>query len=54
MLRLIAAAVVWSLATAPASAKTCRDAKGHFTKCADKAPAKPKQCRDAKGHFKKC
>lgn len=54
MLRLIAAAAVLSLAAAPAYAKPCRDAKGHFIKCADKKPVKPKQCRDAKGHFKKC
>ena len=39
------------------SAKTCRDAHGHFMKCA--APMhhmmmKPKPCRDAHGHFMKC
>lgn len=54
MLRLFAAAAVLSLATVPVHAKPCRDAKGHFIKCVDKASAKPKQCRDAKGHFKKC
>jgi len=35
-----------------ASAASCRDAQGHFTKCAAAAPAK--QCHDAKGKFVKC
>jgi hypothetical protein len=35
------------------SAAPCRDAKGHFTKCPEKA--KPAQrCKDAKGKFAKC
>lgn len=50
---------------AAANAAACRDAKGHFTKCAGTAVAPaaaaaahpaPRQtpCRDAKGRFKKC
>jgi len=39
-----------SVASAPALAAPCKDAKGKFVKC----PAKPKVCRDAKGHFIKC
>ncbi len=35
-----------------ASAASCRDAQGHFTKCAAAAPAQ--QCHDAKGKFVKC
>ena len=43
------------LATPIASAATqCRDAQGHFAKCAAAAPAKPTKCRDAKGHYAKC
>lgn len=41
-----------------ASAASCRDAQGHFTKCpptaATMAPAKAQQCHDAKGKFVKC
>ena len=37
-----------------ASAASCRDALGHFTKCAPAAPAKAQQCHDAKGKFVKC
>lgn len=41
-----------------ADAKTCRDAKGKFTKCPVATPApkpKAKQCRDPKtGKFIKC
>ena len=36
-----------------ASAASCHDALGHFTKCAA-APAKAQQCHDAKGKFVKC
>ena len=35
-----------------ASAASCRDAQGHFAKCAAAAPAQ--QCHDAKGKFVKC
>jgi hypothetical protein len=37
-----------------ASAETCRDAKGKFTKCPSAAPAKSTHCRDSKGKFVKC
>ena len=41
--------------SAPALAATqCRDAKGKFVKCTQKAPAKTTKCRDAKGHYAKC
>jgi hypothetical protein len=51
--------------TSVADAKSCKDAKGHFTKCpaAAAAPAaapamaaaqKAARCKDAKGHFTKC
>ncbi len=50
-------AVVGGLATG-VSAKPCRDAHGHFIKCAPAhsmmmAPKK-KTCRDAHGRFMKC
>ena len=55
MKHLLMLAAVTALAT-PAYAAPCRDAKGHFIKCATAAaaPAKPAKCRDAKGHFAKC
>jgi hypothetical protein len=38
-----------------ASAKTCRDKSGKFTKCPSMmASPKPKQCRDSSGKFTKC
>ena len=43
-------------ASAGVSAKVCRDAHGHFMKCAP-APMMMKKkamCRDAHGHFMKC
>lgn len=39
---------------ASAATHQCRDAQGHFTKCAASAPAKTEKCRDAKGHYTKC
>ena len=39
---------------APAAAAPCRDAKGKFIKCPEKATAAPKKCKDAKGKFAKC
>ena len=36
-----------------ASAKTCRDAHGHFMKCKPMT-MKHKMCRDKMGHFMKC
>lgn len=51
-----ALALVAGLSTAGAAsaATQCRDAQGHFAKCAAAAPAKPSKCRDAKGHYAKC
>jgi len=54
MFRLLAATAALSLIAMPAFAAPCRDAKGHFTKCPDKAPAKKQVCKDAKGKFAKC
>jgi hypothetical protein len=51
---LLLAASLAGLAVAPATAAPCRDAKGKFVKCPDKAPAKPVRCKDAKGKFAKC
>lgn len=51
---LLIAASLAGLATAPATSAPCRDAKGKFVKCPDKAPAKPVRCKDAKGKFAKC
>ena len=51
-----ALALVAGLSTAGAAsaATQCRDAQGHFAKCAAAAPAKSAKCRDAKGHYAKC
>jgi hypothetical protein len=59
MKRLLVTAMTFlfiaTLGSGIASAKTCRDAKGKFTKCATTMAApKPKPCRDAKGKFTKC
>lgn len=54
MLRFAAALAVASLSLTPAYAAPCRDAKGKFIKCPDKAPAAPKKCKNAKGQFAKC
>jgi hypothetical protein len=58
MLRfLLTATAAFALITtsaAPALAAPCKDAKGRFTKCPDKAPVKPVRCKDAKGKFAKC
>ena len=51
---LLAALTASALLTAPALAAPCRDAKGKFIKCAEKAPAKATRCKDAKGKFAKC
>ena len=37
---------------APLSAAPCRDSKGKFIKCAERAA--PVRCKDAKGKFAKC
>lgn len=48
------ALAVGVLGPGAASAASCRDAQGHFAKCAAAAPAKAQQCHDAKGKFVKC
>lgn len=55
-LSLVAALALAAAILGPgaASAASCRDAQGHFTKCAAAAPAKAQQCHDAKGKFVKC
>ncbi|KRB86929.1 hypothetical protein ASE00_07490 [Sphingomonas sp. Root710] len=50
---VLAAALAFS-AAAPLAAAPCRDAKGKFIKCPEKAPAKKQVCKDAKGKFAKC
>ena len=52
---IMAFAFIAGLGSGIASAKSCRDAKGKFTKCPTvMAAPKPKPCRDAKGKFMKC
>lgn len=51
---LMFAAAALTMVAAPALAAPCRDTKGKFVKCPDKAPAKPTRCKDAKGKFAKC
>ncbi|TPG54666.1 hypothetical protein [Sphingomonas glacialis] len=52
MLKILLAAATLSLASAPAMAAPCKDAKGRFMKC---PPAKPvaTKCR-LNGKFAKC
>lgn len=49
-----AAAVAVAMLSTPSFAASCRDAKGHFTKCPPKAAVKAARCKDAKGKFAKC
>lgn len=49
----LAATMMLVGSTNVASAAACRDAKGKFIKCPEKA-AKPVKCKDAKGKFAKC
>lgn len=51
---LMFAAAALTMVATPALAAPCRDGKGKFVKCPDKAPAKPTRCKDAKGKFAKC
>jgi hypothetical protein len=51
---LIVALAASALLTAPALAAPCRDAKGKFIKCPDKAPVKATRCKAANGKFAKC
>ncbi|MEG3086077.1 hypothetical protein [Sphingomonas sp. PB4P5] len=52
MLKLLLAAATLSIATAPAMAAPCKDAKGRFTKCPEAKP-KATKCR-LNGKFAKC
>lgn len=52
--KLLIALSLAALAGSPAFAAPCRDAKGKFIKCAQKAPVAPKRCKDSKGKFAKC
>ena len=54
MRTLFLALAVASLSATPALAAPCKDAKGKFMKCPDKAPAKPVRCKSANGKFAKC
>ncbi len=51
---VFAAAALLSLASAPALAAPCKDAKGRFTKCPPAKPAPAVRCKDPKGKFAKC
>jgi hypothetical protein len=57
---LTAAAAMSLLIGTAVGAVPCRDAKGHFMKCAKVTTTKTTtvtkvaKCRDAKGHFAKC
>lgn len=50
----LAALALLAIASTPAAAAPCRNAKGKFIKCATAAPAKPVRCKDTKGKFAKC
>ncbi|WP_019831603.1 hypothetical protein [Sphingomonas sp. PR090111-T3T-6A] len=52
--KLMTAAAVLALTSAPAFAAPCKDAKGKFTKCPPAKAAPATQCKDAKGKFAKC
>lgn len=53
-LALASTVLMFGVVAVPANAAPCRDAKGKFVKCPDKAPTKPVRCKDAKGKFAKC
>ena len=50
-MRLPVLAAALLIATTPALAAPCKDAKGRFIKC---PPVKSGPCKDAKGKFVKC
>ena len=52
MLKLMLVAATLSIATAPAMAAPCKDAKGRFTKCPE-AKQQATKCR-LNGKFAKC
>lgn len=54
MSRILATLAVFALASSPALAAPCKDAKGKFTKCPPAAGKAPGRCKDAKGKFAKC
>lgn len=49
-----AALTAAALLTTPALAAPCRDAKGKFIKCPEKAAPAPTRCKAANGKFAKC
>jgi hypothetical protein len=52
---IAALAMLGAVAPSMAASGPCRDAKGKFVKCPEKAaPAKAAKCKDAKGKFAKC
>jgi hypothetical protein len=51
--KLMTAAAVLALTSAPAFAAPCKDAKGKFIKCPTVKKA-PVRCKDGKGKFIKC
>ncbi len=54
-MRLLLCSIAFAgLMAAPLNAAPCRDAKGKFIKCEEKAKPTPKKCKDAKGKFAKC
>ena len=53
-MRIVLALAALSLATGPAFAAPCKDAKGKFTKCPPAHAKAPVRCKDAKGKFAKC
>ena len=53
-LSLAVAAALIAVSAVPGIAAPCRDAKGKFIKCLEKASAKKQVCKDAKGKFAKC
>lgn len=53
-LSLLFAVALASSASVPLAAAPCRDAKGKFVKCPEKAPVKKQVCKDPKGKFAKC
>jgi len=56
MRKMMSALIGMGLLTAatPSLAASCRDAKGKFIKCAEKAPVKATRCKAANGKFAKC
>jgi len=53
-MRILASLAILALATTPALAAPCKDAKGKFTKCPPAAAKAPVRCKGANGKFAKC